>query len=241
MDFIVLDDYDQMSLEGAQVFASRIREKPDSVLGFATGGTPVGLYEALIGMHREGTLDFSKITTFNLDEYYPMSHNDARSYHTFMWEHLFSSINVRRENVNIPDGQTADPEAFCDAYEEKIRAMGGIDLQLLGVGHNGHIAFNEPADALSARTSVVTLTDSTVDANARFFGNRDLVPRRALSMGMSAILCARRILVLVSGADKAPVVRRMRSGQVSTQVPASLLQLHPNTLVLLDRAAAGIQ
>ena len=239
MKRIVCKNYEELSRAGVLVFARQIWEKPKSVLGFATGGTPVGLYDGLAAMYEDGVLDFSRVTTFNLDEYYPIEPADEQSYRAFMWKHLFSRVNLREERIHLLDGRAADPRAACEAYEQNIRVAGGIDLQLLGIGHNGHIAFNEPADELPVHTGVVTLTGQTIDANARFFGSRDLVPRRALSMGLGSILAARRIVMLIAGRDKAPAVQKMFSGTVTPQVPASLLQLHPDVLVLLDEAAAG--
>jgi len=240
MKRIVCQNYAELSLAGAMVFAEQIRRKPDSVLGFATGGSPVGLYDALAGLYKDGALDFSRVTTFNLDEYYPMAPSREQSYARFMWENLFSRVNADRDRVHLHDGEAADPAAACEAYEKAIALAGGIDLQLLGIGHNGHIAFNEPADELPVHTGVVSLTERTVDANTRFFSSRDEVPRRALSMGVGSILAARRILMVASGADKAPAVQKMFSGTVTTQLPASLLQLHPDVLVLLDREAASL-
>ena len=240
MKHLICKDYDEMSRVGAMVVARQIWSKPESVLGFATGGTPVGLYRVLVGMFKSGVLDFSRVTTFNLDEYYPMSKEDKQSYHMFMWDNLLSSVNVSPQNVNIPDGGAPDPKGFCEAYEEKLRSAGGVDLQILGIGRNGHIAFNEPASELPVKTGVVSLSESTIDANARFFGDRGLVPKQALSMGIGTILAARSLLLLISGADKAPVAGKLFSGTVTTQIPATLLQLHPDALVLMDRAAAGM-
>jgi len=240
MKRIVCKNYEELSRAGALVFAEQIWKKPDSVLGLATGGTPVGLYNGLVDMYKDKELDFSRITSFNLDEYFPMEPTEEQSYHSFMWENLFSHVNVRKESVNILDGRVSDPDKACADYEEKIALAGGIDLQLLGIGHNGHIAFNEPDEKLPVSTSVVTLTERTIEANTRFFESRDLVPRKALSMGMGSIMSARRILMLISGKDKAPAVKEMFSGTITTQMPASLLQLHPDVLVLLDAAAASL-
>ena len=240
MKRIICKDYAELSRVGAFVFAEQIWRKPDSVLGFATGGTPVGLYDALTALYQDGMLDFSRVTTFNLDEYYPMDPSHQQSYHAFMWEKLFSHINIDKTRVHLPDGTALDPRTACDAYESSLASSGGIDLQLLGIGHNGHIAFNEPGDALSARTNVVTLTERTVDANARFFGSRDEVPRQALSMGIGSILSAHRLLMLISGKDKAPAVKQLFSGAVATRFPASLLLSHPNVLILLDEDAASL-
>ncbi|MCL2747294.1 MAG: glucosamine-6-phosphate deaminase [Oscillospiraceae bacterium] len=238
MKRIVCKNYEEMSRAGALIMAEQIWSKPDCVLGFSTGSTPVGLYGNLAAMHEDGALDFSRVTTFNLDEYYPMPKANAQSYYTFMHETLFSRLNVDPARVHLPDGGAADAGAACDDYERALAAAGGVDLQLLGIGHNGHIAFNEPADEMPVRTALVSLTEETIEANARFFSNSDEVPRHALSMGMGSILSARRLLMIISGKDKAPAVSRLFSGIITTQFPASLIALHPDVLVLLDEGAA---
>ena len=241
MKKIVYQNYEEMSRAGALIFAELIRDKPDCVLGFATGGTPVGLYDGLAALYGDGKLDFSRVSTFNLDEYYPLARNHPQSYHAFMWEHLFSRVNVDPARVHLPDGSAAGPQAACEEYERDLAAAGGIDLQLLGIGHNGHIAFNEPATELPVQTSLVTLTERTIEANARFFASREEVPRQALSMGIGSIMSARRLLMLISGKDKAPAVKQLFSGVITTRFPASLLALHPDVLVLVDEQAAGGQ
>lgn len=240
MKRIVCKNYEEMSRLGAYVYAEQIWRKPNSVLGFATGGTPEGMYKCLVDMYVGGMVDFSKVTTFNLDEYYPMSKVSDQSYDYFMWSKLFSHINVKRENVHLPNGGAADPQKACDDYESLIERSGGMDLQLLGIGNNGHIAFNEPDDELYVSTHVAELTENTIEANARFFASADEVPRRALTMGIGSIMGAKRVLMLIAGKNKAPVVKKMFSGVVTPQVPASLLQLHPDVVVLLDEAAASM-
>lgn len=239
LNIVVAEDYDEMSKIAAELVAGAVAEKPDAVLGLATGGTPMGLYKELVGLHRAGAADFSRITTFNLDEYYPIQKTNEQSYSFFMNENLFNHINVDFGRVHIPDGEAKDPEAECAAYEARIAAGGSIDLQVLGLGVNGHIGFNEPADCFSAATSLVNLTQSTIDANKRFFESEAQVPRQALTMGVKTIMMARRILMLASGGAKADIVRRFIRGPVTPQVPASALQLHRRVTVVLDRAAAA--
>ncbi|MCL1820550.1 MAG: glucosamine-6-phosphate deaminase [Oscillospiraceae bacterium] len=239
MKRIICKDYNEVSRLGAFMFAQQIWSKPDSVLGFATGGTPVGMYRYLVDMYKDGMVDFSAVTTFNLDEYYPMSKSHKQSYDYFMWDNLFSHINVKRENVFLPNGGAADAQKACDEYEHKLTLHGGVDLQLLGIGNNGHIAFNEPCDELHVKTHVIELTEDTIEANARFFDSRDDVPRKALTMGLGSIMKARRIVMLITGKAKTPVVKQMFSGMITPQIPASLLQLHPDVTVVLDTEAAG--
>lgn len=233
MKKIVCKNYDEMSKCGADIFAAQIKAKPDSVLGLATGSTPIGLYEYL----RKMPLDFSKISAFNLDEYYPLSKDNDQSYDYFMKDNLFQYINVKSRD--IPNGEALDADAECRRYDAAIEAAGGIDIQLLGVGINGHIGFNEPADSLSVGTHAVDLTESTIDANARFFAKKDDVPRRALTLGLGGIMRAKKILVLASGKNKADAVAKMFSGEITTDVPASLLQLHNDVTVIVDAAANG--
>ncbi|WP_258360816.1 glucosamine-6-phosphate deaminase [Moorella sulfitireducens (nom. illeg.)] len=238
MKILVARDYQHMSRLGACVVTAVLKGKPNLVLGLATGATPLGLYRELVKLYQEGRLDFSRVTTFNLDEYYGLSSSDPHSYHYYMEENFFRHINIRRENIHLPPGQPGDVAAACAAYEAAIAAAGGIDLQILGIGRNGHIGFNEPGAALNARTHLIDLAPETILANARFFASIDAVPRQAISMGMGSIMKARRILLLASGRDKAAAVAAALEGPVTTMVPASLLQLHPGVTVVLDRAAA---
>ena len=232
---IVVADYQEASRVGAALIARQIWDKPNSVLGLATGSTPVGLYKALISMHRSGALDFSKVTTFNLDEYHPIQKTNEQSYDAFMRQNLFDHVNIH--TYHIPNGAAADPEAECAAYEAAIAAAGGLDLQLLGIGLNGHIGFNEPAAELNAATHRTDLTESTVKANARFFEDESEVPRQALTMGVGTILRARKILLLITGEAKRPIARKLFSGVVTTSAPATLLALHPDVTVVMDEAA----
>ena len=233
MKKIVCKNYEELSKCGADIIAEQIKAKPDSILGLATGSTPIGLYKCL----REMPLDFSNISSFNLDEYYPISKENDQSYCYFMKDNLFNHIQVK--STDIPNGEASDAEAECRRYDEAIEQAGGIDLQLLGLGVNGHIGFNEPADALSVGTHAVDLTESMIEANARFFANKEDVPRRALTLGLGGIMRAKKILVLASGKNKAEVVRKMFSGEVTTDVPASLLQLHNDVTVIVDEDANG--
>ncbi len=230
-------DYQEMSRQAAHLVAAQVILKPDCVLGLATGSTPVGLYRQLIEWYRAGDLDFSQVRSVNLDEYQGLAPDHDQSYRYFMQNNLFDHINISRENTNVPDGLARDEAAECVRYDSLIRQLGGIDLQVLGMGHNGHIGFNEPADAFELGTHGVELTSTTIDANARFFANRDEVPRRAITMGIRDIMQARHILVVVSGGDKAEIVRRAFTGLVTPQVPASILQLHPRVSLVGDEAA----
>lgn len=224
-------NYDAMSDRAAELLAAQVILKPACVLGLATGSSPVGMYRRLAEQYRQGLLDFSAVTTVNLDEYCGLSPEDPQSYRHFMEENLFRHINIRRENTFVPDGLNPDREAVCSAYDARIAALGGVDLQVLGIGNNGHIGFNEPDDHFTVGTHVVALKESTIQANARFFENIAQVPTHAVTMGMGAILQAKRILLL-AGAEKAAIVRQALEGPVTPQVPASLLQLHPDVTVV---------
>ena len=233
-------DYDAMSRKAADILASHVILKPDCVLGLATGSTPIGMYKQLIEWYNQGVLDFSQVHTVNLDEYRGLAPTHDQSYRYFMQHNLFDHVNVKPENTNVPDGLAADPEAECARYDQVIDSLGGTDVQVLGMGHNGHIGFNEPADHFPLGTHVVDLTDTTIDANARFFATRDDVPKQALTMGVKNIMQSRHILVVVSGADKAPIVKKAFFGPVTPQVPASILQLHPNVSIVADEAALSL-
>ena len=233
-------DYDAMSRKAADILASHVILKPDCVLGLATGSTPIGMYKQLIEWYNQGVLDFSQVHTVNLDEYRGLAPTHDQSYRYFMQHNLFDHVNVKGENTNVPDGLAADPEAECARYDQVIDSLGGTDVQVLGMGHNGHIGFNEPADHFPLGTHVVDLTDTTIDANARFFASRDDVPKQALTMGVKNIMQSRHILVVVSGADKAPIVKKAFFGPVTPQVPASILQLHPNVSIVADEAALSL-
>lgn len=235
MRVMVVDDYAAVSSTAAGLVAGLIWARPEAVLGLPTGETAEGFYRVLTALNAS----FAAVRTFNLDEYLGLPREHPQSYYQFMKSHLYRRVNIRSENACIPDGMAPDPEAECRRYEEAIRQAGGIDLIVLGLGTNGHIGFNEPGTPWDSRTRRVVLAEATHKANARFFGTTDAVPREALTMGISTILNARRILLLVSGAGKADIVRRLLEGPLTTEVPATALRTHPNVTVILDRAAAG--
>lgn len=237
MRTIIVDTYEDLSLVAARLVGDAIGEKPDLVLGLPTGRTPVGFYAALVQLYRQGRVDFSRVVTFNLDEYYPMDPRDPRSFHAFMQKHLLEHVNVPWDHVHIPDGRAPEPEQACAEYEHQLARAGGIDLLVLGIGHNGHIGFNEPGAPRQGRTGPVRLAHETIQANFGSVGPG--VPRFALSMGIGTILESRKILLLASGQDKASITRRALLGPVTPDVPASFLQLHPSLTVILDRGAAA--
>lgn len=237
MRIIVCNDYDTMSEKGAKMFASQLTLKPDSVLGFATGSTPIGLYDCLAKLCAEGEVDFSEATAFNLDEYYPISPDNPQSYRYFMNKHLFNRINIKKENTHVPNGMCSDPDAECAKYEAMIEEKGGIDIQLLGIGRNGHIGFNEPDETLNSVTHITGLTESTIEANSRFFDNIKDVPTKALTMGIATILKSRKIVMLVSGKEKHAALRELLNDEVTTDNPATMLKVHPDVVVICDKAA----
>lgn len=237
MRFYVTEDYAQMSLRAASIIAAQVVSKPDCVLGLATGSSPVGAYENLVKWNKEGTISFSEVHSVNLDEYIGLSPAHEQSYRYFMQDNLFNHIDIKPENTNVPNGLAEDTAQAAANYEKIIESLGGVDLQLLGMGHNGHIAFNEPCDEFIMDTHVVDLTESTIAANARFFASADEVPRQAMTMGIRSIMKAKKILVVVAGADKADAVYKAFAGPVTPQVPASILQLHSDVTVVGDKAA----
>lgn len=240
MEIIIKKNDQAASAAAAKVIARLVQDKPNAVLGLATGSTPVMLYKELIQMHREEGLDFSEVSTFNLDEYVGLEKSHAQSYHTFMQDNLFSQINVKPKNIHIPDGTTRDIPAFCATYEMAIKNAGGIDLQILGIGSDGHVGFNEPTSSLASRTRIKTLTQQTVADNARFFdGNENDVPRHCITMGIGTIMEARTNLLLAFGSTKAEAISASVEGPVSAMIPASILQHHPCAKVFIDEAAAG--
>lgn len=237
MEFHVYESARAACEAAGMLIAAQITRKGDSVLGLATGSTPIPAYEQLVNWYEHGVLDFDRIRTFNLDEYVGIDHKNPLSYHAFMQEHLFGKVNVRKENVNLPSGHSAQAGA---AYDEKIRAAGGIDIQLLGIGRNGHIGFNEPADEFTYGTHVVTLAEDTIEANARFFRCADEVPRQAISMGIGNIMAAKCVVLVATGENKAEAVYNTIRGPITPRVPASILQLHPCCVILADREAAKL-
>ncbi len=238
MEVIVKENYEEIGKEAGKLIRAALAKKPGLVLGLPTGGTPLSLFRELIRLHKEEGVDFSGVTTFNLDEYVGLGPEHPRSFSRFMHEHLFDHINIKKENINIPDGMSMDLEAHCRAYENKIASCGGIDLQVLGIGRDGHIAFNEPGSSLGSRTRVKTLTEETIQDNSRFFEKKEDVPIFAITMGIGTIMEARRIILLGSGTVKADVISRFIEGPVTSEVTASVLQMHPLLSVVLDMEAA---
>jgi len=239
MEIIIQSDSQAGDAVAARMIAGLIRRKPDAVLGLATGSTPLGLYRELVRMHREEGLDFSRVTTFNLDEYIGLAPDHPQSYRRFMFENLFNHINSPVERIHIPDGMTDDVPAFCEAYEQAIRDAGGIDLQVLGIGTDGHVGFNEPSSSLASRTRIKTLTRQTLSDNARFFENPDEQPHHVITMGIGTIMESRQVVMLAFGANKAEAVSRTVEGPVCAMMPASVLQFHSKAHLILDDASAA--
>ena len=240
MNIIKAKDYQDMSRKAANIISAQIIMKPDCVLGLATGSTPVGTYRQLIEWYDKGDLDFSRVSTVNLDEYRGLAHTDPQSYYYFMQENLFDHVNIDKAATHVPDGTNPDAADACAKHEQSIKSLGGIDLQLLGLGNNGHIGFNEPGAAFEKETHLVDLTESTIHANARFFASIDEVPTQAYTMGIRTIMQAKKILVVVSGEGKADIVSRAFFGPVTPEVPASILQMHPDVTVVCDEAALSL-
>jgi len=237
MKKIVCENYDELCAAAADLFEAQLTKKPTSVFGLATGSTPIGLYNELSKRVAEGRMDFSSATAFNLDEYYPINQTHPQSYKYFMDKHLFN--NVKFASTNIPNGEATDPNTECTDYDNAIESAGDIDLQLLGIGVNGHIGFNEPDTVYSIGTNLTKLTESTLEANSRFFDNPNEQPRTALTMGFGSIFAAKQIVLLISGSNKAEVTRKLFEGKIYTDVPASFLLLHPNVTLILDKEANG--
>jgi len=236
----VYKDAQEVGKAAAMIVASEILKKEDCVLGLATGSTPIPTYKEMARMNKEGLIDFSKVRSYNLDEYIGLAPDHICSYRRFMNEQLFDHINIDKANTHVPCGIGEDHEADAKAYDEAVEAAGGIDLQILGIGHDGHIGFNEPGDEFVSATNIVTLTDMTIDANTRFFEKRDDVPRQAITLGNRNIMAAKRIILLATGKDKAPAIAAAIKGNITPKMPASLLQVHPNVQFLLDEAAASL-
>lgn len=240
MRIIKAKDYKEMSRKAANIIAAQVIAKPDSVLGLATGSTPIGMYQELIAGYKNGDLDFSQVKSVNLDEYRGLPREHDQSYYYFMYENLFKDINIDLNNTNVPNGMELDSDKECERYNQVIDSMGGVDIQVLGLGHNGHIGFNEPADSFAKLTHCVDLTPSTIEANKRFFASADDVPRQAYTMGIQTIMKAKKILLIVSGADKAAILKEALCGEVTPQVPASILQFHNDVVVVADEAALSL-
>ena len=230
-------DYADMSRKAANIISAQVIMKPDCVLGLATGSTPIGLYQQLVAWYEKGDLDFSEVRTVNLDEYKGLSRENDQSYYYFMHHNLFDHVNLPAENSHLPNGMEPDSDKECRRYSELIRSMGGVDLQLLGIGHNGHIGFNEPGDAFDNDVHCVNLTQSTIEANKRFFASADDVPKQAYTMGIKTIMQAKKILIVASGEGKADIVRDAFFGPITPKVPASVLQLHNDVTLVADEAA----
>ncbi len=237
MKIIKTANYDEMSQKAANIIAAQMILKPNSVLGLATGSSPIGTYKELVKKNEAGDIDFSHITTVNLDEYRGLPRDNDQSYYYFMNDNLFNHVNIDKARTHVPNGMVEDAMEECGNYEALIKELGGVDLQLLGLGHNGHIGFNEPSDEFDKVTHCVDLQESTIEANKRFFASIDDVPRQAYTMGVGTIMAAKKILVVVSGADKADIVKKAFTGPVTPNVPASILQMHPDVTVVCDAKA----
>ena len=240
MRIIITENYDDMSNIATDIIAAQLILNPDSVLGLATGSTPTGMYEGLVKLYNEGRIDFKDVVTFNLDEYCGLPDENDQSYHYFMDKNLLSKVNVAPENINIPSGVAEDMEKTCIEYDEKIQSFGGTDIQVLGIGVNGHIGFNEPGDVFVGETHIIDLDETTIEANARFFEKKDDVPKQAITMGMKSIMSAGRILLMASGSGKAKAIYDAIKGPITPLVPASILQLHEDVIVVVDKEAAKL-
>lgn len=240
MKIIVTENAEAMSKRAAKLFIKKIKRKDRIVLGLATGSTPIGLYQELIKAYQEGKVDFSNVETFNLDEYYGLAPTHPASYNYFMHNNLFNYINIPENNIHIPSGIPEEVEEYCEKYENMIKEAGGIDLQLLGIGENAHIGFNEPGTQLGATTQLINLADKTIEANSRFFEDKEEVPKKAISMGIKTIMRAKQIVLLATGERKAQAIYNTIKGPVESSVPASVLQLHPDVTIIVDKPAAKL-
>ena len=234
-----MKDAAQIAEAVSKIIADTIKAKPDCVLGLATGATPIPTYNALVDMYKNGEISFKDVKTFNLDEYCDLPRDDVNSYYTFMHENLFNSVDIKEENVNFLNGNAPDCDEESKRYAEAIKAAGGIDLQLLGIGTNGHIAFNEPADEFTDEAFKVTLTQSTINSNQKYFGDVPM-PRYAMTMGIGSIMRSKKILLIATGAGKADAIKKLASGEVTPQVPCSILNNHADTIIMVDKAAAEL-
>lgn len=232
MKFIQVDSYEKLSRQAANIISAQVIIKPDCVLGLATGSSPVGAYKQLIEWYKKGDIDFSSVISVNLDEYVGLSGDSPQSYRYFMNNNLFNYVNINAENTFVPNGCAVDTDAECKAYDQRIKELGGIDLQLLGIGLDGHIGFNEPDEVFEKNTHVVKLHESTIDANSRFFKSRDEVPTSAITMGMVSIMQAKKILLIANGTNKKDIINKAFFGPITPKIPASILQLHPDLTVI---------
>jgi glucosamine-6-phosphate deaminase len=239
MSILITEGYEEMSKKAALMVAAQVTIRPSSVLGLATGSTPEGMYKELVAMYKQGEIDFSEVKTFNLDEYYPIEDHNPQSYAYYMRKNLFDHININPLQVHIPNGTARDVETSCEDYDKMIDSAGGIDLQVLGIGNNGHIGFNEPDVHFEAGTHLVELDEETIEANARFFNTIEEVPKRAISMGIRTIMHSKKIVLLASGASKGKVIKEMLFGEVTPNLPASILLLHNDVTLILDREASA--
>lgn len=240
MRILVCKDYDEMSQKAAQMILSQITLKPNCVLGLATGSTPIGMYENLVRMYQQGIVDFSEVQTFNLDEYLGLLPTNQQSYHYFMNNHLFNHVNINKNHIHIPNGMADSIDEECQRYDQLIEEAGGIDIQVLGIGNNAHIGFNEPTINFEKGTHIVELDESTREANARFFNHMDEVPKRAITMGTGSIFKSRKIMLLATGANKAQAIYDTVYGKVQPEVPSSILQFHNDIVLILDEEAAQL-
>lgn len=240
MILFITKSYQEMSKKAASIVAAQVIIKPNSILGLATGSTPALMYKEIIKTYKNDLIDFSEIRTFNLDEYFPIDRDNPQSYAYYMEQNLFKHINISTSNIFIPNGICEDVEAECKAYDAKIQALGGIDLQVLGIGVNGHIGFNEPDIRFESRTHLVNLDDDTIEANSRFFSSKEQMPTKAISMGMRTIMDSSKIILLASGSNKAEAIYKTVFGEISPNVPASIIQLHKDVTILLDQEAAAL-
>lgn len=239
MDIKIFNNAEEIACAASQLYKELIARKPNAVLGLATGATPVPTYKKIIELYNNGEISFKDVTTFNLDEYCDLDKNDKNSYYTFMHENLFNHVDIKEENVNFLDGNAEDCDAESKRYAEAIKAAGGIDLQLLGIGTNGHIAFNEPADKFTDEAFKVTLTQSTIDSNQQYFGDVPM-PRYAITMGIGSIMRSKKILLIATGEKKAKAIKAMVSGEITPQIPCSILNEHKDVIIMLDKAAASL-
>ena len=239
MKIIRAKDYADMSRKAANIISAQVIMKPNCVLGLATGGTPVGAYQQLVEWYNKGDIDFSEVTTVNLDEYRGLPKDHPESYWSFMHRHLFDHVNINPARINLPDGTNPDADAACAQYNQIIHSVGGIDLQLLGIGHDGHIGFNEPCSEFPKMTHEVQLTEMTREANKRFFDSIDEVPTAAFTMGIGTVMAAKKIVMVITGADKAEILNKVFFGPVTPEVPGSILQFHPDVTLICDEAAAS--